>query len=526
VVTVAGATDPDGLLAAFADRLLSIASTENDDEQHPCRVLARVLRAPGEPWRHRFEFLARTFLATVPTVVLLDDFDDNVAEGALEPEFASLLSRWLRAHGLPRLLFVARHPFALPDGADEHVAILQLGPLPWPEARLWFRQLTGLQRLGTAEQRRAYAVAGGHPGLIALLCSVLNDDAYTFAAIDGMLRERLAAESIDDPADWCENGDDGQAVAEAQLRIVGETLLDHLLARGNDEAQAHRLLLGAAILREPVAERGLAWMAGAASPGFVAAAHDLLRAGLLQPIRREGEWHDRFFVPRWIAAVVTDRASQGELSAAHRAAAGYWEWLARQLPGTAAEAIGLLLQARHHLLACADAGSVRAMTEVLTTRLQAMGAHERAERVLRETLRLMPDGSPEAASLHYRLGEMLRRRGDVEPAFVAYRRSQAMHEQQGDRAGVARSLSQMGELHTDAGRADAAVPFNLRSLGLRLEIQDPESRADLHQLARQQRMLGAEQFRARLANHLGAGDLAGLELLLARFTVAGGRSVQ
>jgi tetratricopeptide (TPR) repeat protein len=519
VVTVAGATDPDQLLGAVADRLLSVASAENDDEQHPCRVLARVLRSPGEPWRHRFEFLARTFLATVPTALLLDDLDDNIVAGALEPELAALLSRWLRAAGPARVLFAARHPFGLPDGADGHITILPLGPLPWPEARLWFRQLAGLQRLGTAEQHRAYALAGGHPGPIGLLSTILGDDAGGFAAVDAMLRARLAAAGIDDPAGWCAGDATDLAPAEPHVLIVGEALLDHMLARADDAALSRQLLLGAAILREPVAERGLAWMAA-----DVAAARELLHAGLLQPMRREGERQDRFFVPRWIAATVAGQASRDALHAVHRAAAGYWEWQARQPPGTAAEAIGSLLHVRHHMHACADAPAMHAATGALTARLQAMGAHECAERVLRETLRLISGGSREAASLHHRLGEMLQRRGNVEPAFTAYRRAQALHEQLGDRAGVARSLSRMGELHTDAGRPEAGIALSLRSLGLRLEMQDPESRADLLQLARQRQLLGPERFRARLAEHLDTANLEAVERLLARFAAAGGRS--
>jgi hypothetical protein len=123
-VSICGRTDPDRLLAAVAGRMLAIAETENDDPNHPCRQLAAILRQDAHPWRHRFELLARTFLATAPTAVFLDDFEDNLADEGLDADTAALLARWLREPGRSRLLFAARHPFALPDDADADIALL------------------------------------------------------------------------------------------------------------------------------------------------------------------------------------------------------------------------------------------------------------------------------------------------------------------------------------------------------------------------------------------------------------------
>jgi hypothetical protein len=46
-------------------------------------------------------------------------------------------------------------------------------------------------------------------------------------------------------------------------------------------------------------------------------------------------------------------------------------------------------------------------------------------------------------------------------------------EQLGDRAGMARSFSQIGVLYTQMRRTAAAVPLNLRSLALRQQMQNP-----------------------------------------------------
>jgi len=123
-VTAQGRVDPDTILSAVAHRLEALAKSENNDAGHPCRQLAAILLQTAHPWRHRFELLSQTFLATVPMVIFLDDFADDQADGGLDGETAALLARWLRTPRLSRLLFCARHPFALPDDADADIALL------------------------------------------------------------------------------------------------------------------------------------------------------------------------------------------------------------------------------------------------------------------------------------------------------------------------------------------------------------------------------------------------------------------
>jgi hypothetical protein len=84
---------------------------------------------------------------------------------------------------------------------------------------------------------------------------------------------------------------------------------------------------------------------------------------------------------------------------------------------------------------------------------------------------------------------------------------------------MALTISQMGVLYTE--RAAEAVPLSLRSLSLRLELrlemESPQVRIDLHSLSRQRSMLGAAAFRAILVRHVDAEGVASLLALLDKF---------
>jgi tetratricopeptide (TPR) repeat protein len=106
------------------------------------------------------------------------------------------------------------------------------------------------------------------------------------------------------------------------------------------------------------------------------------------------------------------------------------------------------------------------------------------------------------ASSYHHFGTVAQQRGSYDEALDWYRKALAILEELGNRAGMASSLSQIGVLLTETGPPEEAVPWNLRSLALRLEIGVPEVRIDFHWLGRQREALGAERFRAILREHL------------------------
>ncbi len=107
-------------------------------------------------------------------------------------------------------------------------------------------------------------------------------------------------------------------------------------------------------------------------------------------------------------------------------------------------------------------------------------------------------------------------RGSYDKALGWYRKSLAIFEELGNRAGMASTISQLGVLATKRGAPEDAVPLNLRSLALRLEIGAPEARIDLHWLGRQRQLLGASRFAELLARHLDEESAANVLSMLDR----------
>jgi hypothetical protein len=121
------------------------------------------------------------------------------------------------------------------------------------------------------------------------------------------------------------------------------------------------------------------------------------------------------------------------------------------------------------------------------------------------------------AGSYHQLGRVAELRGDYDAALDWYRKSLAIAEQLGDRAGMASTISQIGVLYTAIGRVAEAVPLNLQSLATRLQLQSPQVRINLHWLSHQRHALGADAFRAIVADHLDAGSMTGLFELLDDF---------
>jgi hypothetical protein len=86
------------------------------------------------------------------------------------------------------------------------------------------------------------------------------------------------------------------------------------------------------------------------------------------------------------------------------------------------------------------------------------------------------------------------------------RRSLAIDEEFGDRAGMASSYAQIGSLFSEAGDHTEAVGYTIRSLGLQFELQLPWSQRNfnLKLLGGQRAALGNAGFIETLAEYLDA----------------------
>jgi tetratricopeptide (TPR) repeat protein len=120
----------------------------------------------------------------------------------------------------------------------------------------------------------------------------------------------------------------------------------------------------------------------------------------------------------------------------------------------------------------------------------------------------LPEGSKKIASFSGQLGNISLRRGEVDQALEWYQKALQIDEELGDRAGMASTISQIGVLLTKRGSPAEAVPLNLRSLRIRLQLQSPQVRIDLYWLRRQRELLGEERFGEILREQLAGDDIS------------------
>lgn len=146
------------------------------------------------------------------------------------------------------------------------------------------------------------------------------------------------------------------------------------------------------------------------------------------------------------------------------------------------------------------------------------GDYDRALDWYRKSLAIaeeLGDRAGTAISYH-QLGMVAQLRGDDDLALDYYRKSLVIAEGIGNKEGIASTLSQMGVLLTARGEPAEAVPLNLRSFSIRLELQVPQAGIDLHWMGRQRELLGDESFREILGKNLDAESQAAVLTLLDR----------
>jgi hypothetical protein len=227
----------------------------------------RQLRQADVEWTDRWRILAERLLPVMPMVILLDNFEDNLAtaDGATwtvrDPELGAFLAGWARRPGQSHLLFTSRHPFELPERAHRRLARLHLGPLSVAETAKLIWQLPGLDALSDRDRLRAYRDVGGHPRTLEYLDALLRGGDARFDDVAERLEANLAARGIDDPEAWVATpGRDLDAsVAEAVTLAVDDVVLGELLEQVAQTPLARELVVGASVYRVPVDDTALIW---------------------------------------------------------------------------------------------------------------------------------------------------------------------------------------------------------------------------------------------------------------------------
>jgi tetratricopeptide (TPR) repeat protein len=220
------------------------------------------------PWQDRFAMLREHVLGAVPLLVVLDNFEDNLAgEGPgplADKDLAELLTGWVTDPGHSRLLFTCRYEFSLPRSAETALAFKALGPLSLAETTKLVWSLPALDRLEASEVETVWRMVGGHPRTLEYLDALLSGGQGRYPDIttrlDRSLTDKLGAPKA--AAFLASERTLDAALAESAVLAADDVLLDELLASLVPDTE--RVLLGASVYREPVDLHALAFQVGEA----------------------------------------------------------------------------------------------------------------------------------------------------------------------------------------------------------------------------------------------------------------------
>ncbi|MCA1695613.1 MAG: tetratricopeptide repeat protein, partial [Actinobacteria bacterium] len=263
VASKAGPLGVDTLLDEVGLRLGQAARDSGMDDT--LLRAAHDLRRSEVAWDERWQLLT-AILATVPLLVLLDNFEDNLtfagdAWTVRDVEVGDLLARWARHPGRSRLLITSRHPFTMAHDAHRRLATMHLGPLSPAETTKLVWQLPGLDGLTFDERERAYRDVGGHPRTLEYLDALLRGGEARFEDVAERMERQLTKRGIVDPQAWLRSPTRGvdAALAEAVTLAVDDVVLGELLDQLSLTPLARELVVGASVYRHPVNDTALAW---------------------------------------------------------------------------------------------------------------------------------------------------------------------------------------------------------------------------------------------------------------------------
>ncbi|XVU22383.1 tetratricopeptide repeat protein [Actinoplanes sp. CA-054009] len=568
VVRVSGTDTGEQILDTFGRLLAGEPSAPRTAAEDRRRRLAAYLRTPEEFWRDR---LATAFavLGSRPVTLVVDDFAiDPRARRAgaraepADPGLAAFLARWIREPGPHRVLITSRLPFTLPGNLHQRLTEHHLGPLTEAEARVLCSRLPALAGLSPAEQRRAWAGAGGHPRTLEHLDALLRRSPAGFAAVAGRLESLLARQGVPEPGRWADDlrsagVDDrraGLALAEAVATTVNDAVLSDLLGLLDDDCR--RLLVGAAVYRRPADEPAL--VRQSALPGLPDGLDTLAGLGLVSEVADE-DGGVRHAVHPWTAASVA-RLHPEETAAAHGRAADYYRHRVRPRDGDPVADLDDLIEARHHLFRAGRVDEAIRLSFLVRERLDMWSAWDWARSVCEETLGWVEPGSRDAAALLHYLGLLAHRRGETAESERLLGRALSVAETAGDRpqqATICHKLSRLAEdrgdhataerrlrqallldaengnrtglatgqhrlalLCTLSNRLGEAVALHCQALAIEIALGLPDARLEVADLARLRAALGEDDFRRAVTAVLPEESVSGLARLLDDFATA------
>jgi hypothetical protein len=242
--------------------------------------------------------------------LILDDFDDNLAESAghwtvRDADLAALLASWPG-----KLLITCRHSFTLP-GADK-LSFRQLGPLTRSGAVELSASLPAIRLLAEAERDQLWRLTAGHPLAMEYL-DLLLARGEPYRDLAGRIAAAIQLRT-GRPLPATDSTELTASVAESIACTAGGLMFGALYDRLSGGARS--LLIRASVYRVPVAAEVLSGRAGPVA--------ECEAAGLLTiaPGRE-------LMVHRWTADDLHLRLAEadqaGQVAAAHRQAAGYWQ---------------------------------------------------------------------------------------------------------------------------------------------------------------------------------------------------------
>jgi tetratricopeptide (TPR) repeat protein len=289
VKVLSGQLNVDGLLSGIAGVLRQHLLATGQHTAGPAVQVVDVAGRLDVPWGDRWALLYEHALPQVPVLLVLDNFEDNLTAAAdgswqvAEPAVGGLLAAVASGPGRVRMLVTSRYPFTLPAGAEERLRWCQLGPLSYAETLKLVWQLPNLDRLDDDQLHRVWRLVGGHPRTLEYLDALLAGGTGRYPDITTRLadavRRRLGRA---DGERWLSQ----QRVLDAALADVvtlaaDDVLLSDHLARLDQLSGAARLLLGAAVYREPVDVNALLFQLGEPDDN---AGHTPDRAAALQRV--------------------------------------------------------------------------------------------------------------------------------------------------------------------------------------------------------------------------------------------------
>ncbi len=268
-VVLEGALGFESVLGAIVSALrLHLISTDQFVGR-AATVLGQAARS-DLPWAERLKLLRMVpQVATVPLLVVLDNFEDNLTDlsnraSLRESTLAELLAVIAAEPGAWRLLVTSRYTFELPDDAARALTFHPVGALSAAETHKLIWSLPALDRqLDDAQVEQVWRMLGGHPRSLEYLDALLSDGGGRYLDIERRLETAFAKKLGGRAGDLLKTEWElDTALAEVATLAADDVLLDDLLASLASVPGARELLVGASVYREPVDLNALLFQVG------------------------------------------------------------------------------------------------------------------------------------------------------------------------------------------------------------------------------------------------------------------------